>query len=425
MKRYLIALLAGILFPIAAECSTLTPEQFGAKGDGIHDDTPHIQRLLKACSETPNSRCIFRKGKNYLVQDALFVWGKTDLEAEDQDSTLTFAVHDKPYLINFGLKNINQLGEVFTGSVNGLTFKIAAGDNGRILYFWRVQDIKITNNNFLPGKFAYSATSSGNNNAWVLNGNINCIRKNIYIANNKIIAQSDAWGSEGIGLGGFSGGLIENNTVSGVGDDAIGIHYSDNILIQNNNLKSVDGGILINSSSNMTVKNNQMERMAPAPNGKVYEGIYLVFLGFENAKEVTAAMSSNINIVGNTLIYPEATVEKGAAIYIYSGNNVLIEGNTILNKGQNTKSTAIHIMPYRQLTEDTNRNQNLGKVGRISILNNKSLGPKPLRIQMTGNCNEYTGEMITVKGNTANEFSFYCPFVRFENNSGKNLKSNL
>ena len=114
--------------------------------------------------------------------------------------------------------------------------------SGRIIFLWRSEGGTISHNTFHIGPYGYGPTSSGNNNNIVRNGNANCIRKNITITDNIITAEgTDVIGSEGIGLNQWDGAEIARNKISGVGDDMIGIHFSNDVNIHDNDLSGVDG----------------------------------------------------------------------------------------------------------------------------------------------------------------------------------------
>lgn len=58
---------------IATTGNVVTPEQYGAKGDGVTDDTNAINQCF---SENPNSTIVFKKG-TYLISNTLHAYGNT------------------------------------------------------------------------------------------------------------------------------------------------------------------------------------------------------------------------------------------------------------------------------------------------------------------------------------------------------------
>jgi len=215
------------------ETLDVNPLNYGAVGDGVEDDSVAVQKALTACSKK-SLICKLPKGSVFYITQPLFLWGKASLVGEDKTATLLFNVKSSPYLLNIGISGRNKLELPFTGAISNITFKVIGGKSGRIIFFWRTSGASIIDNDFDVGEYSYSATSSGNDNAWVKNGFQNTIRKNITIMKNNVTATSGYIGSEGIGLGHFDGALIKDNVIIGVGDDPIGIHFSRNIKILNN-----------------------------------------------------------------------------------------------------------------------------------------------------------------------------------------------
>lgn len=381
-----------------------------AKGDGIIDDTENLQKALTICSEK-GLTCRFPSGKNFLVTSPIYLWGDASLKGESGMGGITFNVKSSPYLMNVGISGPNKLEKPFTGAISGIRFNVKGGDGGRILFFWRTIGAGIYNNVFDVGGYAYSATSSGNDNAWVKNGFKNTIRKNITIVGNKIIAASNDIGSEGIGLGHFDGVLIGENTITGVGDDPIGIHSCKNVNIINNNLTSVDGRIFVSNSQNVQISHNRHERTRSLKDGKFYKGISLLYIGFETFETNDFPAPSNIHVHHNYLYYPDGAVDHGAAIYLYGPRATIIESNKVVNDSPFLTATALHLLPTPFVGSwgDPDRidSSKMARVWDVEISKNSSEGMFPLEMVMTGNCKEYKGK-VYIRNNTARSFRFYC-----------------
>jgi len=386
--------------------------QYGAIGDGITDDTLGLNKAFKVCSDK-NLICKLPKNKIFLVTGALYLWGGASLIGEERMSTIKFKVSGLPYLLNIGISGRNKLEKSFTGIISKINFKIAGGKGGRIIFLWRTHSASIQNNSFDIGEYAYSATSSGNDNNWVKNGFKNTIRKNITIKHNIITAKVNNAGSEGIGLSSFDGALITDNIINGVGDDPIGIHSCKNIKILRNTMKSVDGRLLVVNSKNIVIADNIHHRVPSLIDNKFYRGISLLYIGFENLnKKNSHSAPTNISIYRNYLYYPQESIDAGAAIYIYGPRNVNVYENKIVNDSNKVIASAIHILPARFSVKwndpEGKDNDNIAKVRGISVNNNIMSGAYPQKITMTGNCNNYIGKM-TIKNNTPSNFQSYCP----------------
>lgn len=415
--------IVAILFLVfAGDCiawSDIHPEDYGAIGDGISDDSRALQRALKLCSNR-GAVCRLSPNKSYRVTRPIFIWGQADLIGEAGSSTLIFDVDEAPYLFNVGISGKNNLKPPFSGLIQGVTFRIVSGKRGRLIYFWRTDGARVLGNTFDLGSFEYSATSSGNNNNWVRNGFKGCVRKNIEISRNTVIASADAKGNEGIGLSNFEGVLIRENSIHGVGDDPIGIHFSKDVLITNNALTSVDGRIFIGNSRNVRVSANSHSRIASPKDRKFRKGIGLIYVGFEKFTKHEHMAPTDIVVSENRLTYPKGAIDGGAAIYLYAPRGAKITDNVIINDSPKVKASAVHLLPieFKQGWNDPDHIDagKTAKVGSVEISGNSSLGKYPLRFLMTGNCEDYRGP-VRVANNVAPRFQFYCAGVTQQDNT--------
>lgn len=386
--------------------------QFGALGDGSQDDSAAVQKALNRCS-TEGLTCKVPAGHTFLIKSPLFIWGGARLVGEGETGVLDFSVKNGRYLFNVGLSEQKKKAAPFTGSISGVKFKVSSGGPGRIIFFWRTQGAKITDNIFDVGPYAYSATSSGNDAAWLENVG-NYIRKEILISGNRILATSENLGSEGIGLGWFDGAVIENNEVTGVGDDPIGIHFSKNIVIRNNTLKSVDGRIYIANCSSVEIAHNYHERIASLATGKFYTGIGLIYLGSESYDRTNLTAPTNIDIHDNVLKYPPGSIDQGAALYFWGPRNVTAERNKVINDSDAPKLNASYIIPakFKQGWTDPDKKDpaDTARVWKVTIADNQSEGAHPLPFRMTGECKDYPGP-VRIERNRGSLFSYYCDTV--------------
>ncbi len=376
-----------------------------------------LHKSLIHCSKK-NLSCIL--DRDWSTDKILFIWGRACLKGP---GTITFNLDKirENLLLNTGISGLsrgresnNRIERAWSGTIQNLTFMLSGDGNnrsGRIIYFHRTNNGKLLNNQFNLGKYAFSATSSGNNNRY-LSGSSNSIRKNITIAKNEIKATSGYRGSEGFGIDSFDGANIYENKVSGVGDDPIGIHYSKNIKVKNNILSSVDGRIYLGNVVNAEVAYNTVSRDRSI-DGKFKGGIALIMSQLESAKPNRYA-PQNQHIHRNTLIYPKGNrEEKGAAIAIWGARDMLIEHNTIINEEDHfARVHALLIKPQAvkgwkdPLKLDNNE---VAQLRDITIKYNVSMGRYPLGVGMQGNCINYpTPKSIKIHRNIASNFKFYC-----------------
>lgn len=392
---------------------------FGAVGDGVTDDTIAIQQALTKCSRS-NLVCKIPKAKNFLIRSPIFVWGEAQVIGEDGTGTLIFDIPGAPYLFNVGISAPQRLESPFSGRISNVRFIVTSKGIGRIIYFWRTKNATISDNTFEVGENAYSATSSGNDNNWVLNSVQNCVRKNISILRNKIFANGKNLGSEGIGIGSFDGVLIENNEIIGVGDDPIAIHFSSNVKITKNQMKSVDGRLIVVNSKNVEIAYNNVERMRALQDGQFHKGISLLYIGFEDVSTSNNyAAPTNTHVHNNNLYYPPGAIDSGAALYLYGPRNAIVESNTVTVDSALVTGTGLHLLPRRFSINWSDPDHldpsHVARVGDVTISGNIIEGKYPLPIVMTGNCTEYNGR-VKVHSNSASKFQFYCDQVTFRDN---------
>jgi hypothetical protein len=403
---------------LPAVLSDIDVTQYGAKGDGKSDDTVTVQKALSYCSNT-SVTCKIPANKTFLITQPLFLWGNANLQGEDGSGALVFNVASAPYLLNIGISGKNKSEAPFRGEISNILFKTIGGKGGRIIYFWRINGATIKKNTFVVGEYAYSATSSGNDNSWLINGFSNCIRKNVQISDNKIYASGKELGSEGIGLGNFDGAIISSNEIVGVGDDPVGIHFSNHIIIRNNKLRSVDGRVFVANSNDVEISQNHIERMSSLSDNNFYAGIALIYIGVETTENNSYSAPGRTKIHDNFLYYPAGAIDQGAAINLNGVRNTIVENNHISNDSRLVIATALHLSPVhfsgKWLDPDRAQLDNISSVWDVDILGNISDGRYPLKFLMTGNCTAYKGT-VRVQDNVGEDFSFYCDKTILSNN---------
>ncbi|HEY2463012.1 MAG TPA: glycosyl hydrolase family 28-related protein [Steroidobacteraceae bacterium] len=384
--------------------------QFGAKGDGQTDDSVNVQRALTYCSMR-GATCRIPHNSKYLITQPLFLWGNAKLHGDDGSGELVFKAASAPYLLNIGISGKNGLEAIFRGEISNTTFRVIGGSGGRIIYFWRTRNARIEHNAFYVGSYAYSATSSGNDNSWVVNGSSNCVRENINISGNKIYASAGEGGSEGIGVANFNGAIVSDNEVVGVGDDPVGIHFSTHVVVNNNLLKSVHGRAFVANSNDVVISNNTIERMSSSSDHRFYAGIALIYVGFENQDGNSWKAPRSIQIHHNHMHYPPGALDQGAAINLNGVKATTVEENQIINDSPSVMATGLHVSPvlFSGPWSDPEGIEfgSIASVWDVAIERNKSGGKFPQSLIMTGNCVNYKGKVI-VQDNVAADFSFYC-----------------
>lgn len=387
----------------------------GAVGDGIADDTAQVQKALTVCSNQ-GLTCVIPANKSFLITKELYLWGKGNLVGVDTTSRLYLNTGSVPYILNVGIGGVQQLKPKWSGRIQHVTFQGVGPGTGRVIFLWRSEGGTISHNIFNIGPYGYGPTSSGNNNNIVKNGNANCIRKNIKITDNIVTAEgTDVIGSEGIGLNQWNGAEIARNRISGVGDDMIGIHFSSDVNIHDNDLSGVDGRLFVANSHHVTIINNNITREASKLTGLWYPGIALLYIGHEADVTNNESAPANITAHGNTLTYNAGSIDHGAAIYVYGPRNVTITNNKVINNSSTSTAVGIHLLPFLfskgavWIDPDGLDPPTVSRVHNVTISNNNlNGGSHPLSLIETGqHCAHYVG-LVRIVDNIAKEYSFIC-----------------
>jgi hypothetical protein len=352
-----------------ADASNIETTSFHACG---RSDTQELQAALDHCSNSGDT-CVIPAGKKYIVDDSLYIWGAGSLKGESATSEIFFSPTRAVSLLHVGVKGPYRsvqgdpanIKPAFSGTISGITFRIDpaiyaptndgdttppdpaqinAGDatrritllpveeapSSRLIYFWRTSGASLIGNQFFLNYARYSATSSGNY-SYYLYGN-NYIRKNLKIIDNTIDSKDFTYqsvhGNEGIGLNGFDGARIEGNTIRGVADDIIGIHFSTDVLIRGNVGDGTKGAVYTASSRCVAIMNNSLTRRAH--NGG---GMELIELGFESGDTPNDRPPTQHVVTGNQLFFPVGTNNAGSAIKAWSPRAVKIAGNFVDFRG--------------------------------------------------------------------------------------------
>lgn len=352
----------------------------------------------------------------FLITKELYLWGEGSLIGVDSTSMLLLRTGHVPYILNIGISGAQKFEEKWSGSIEHVTFRGVGPGTGRIIFLWRSEGGTISKNIFNVGAYGYGPTSSGNNHKVVRNGDANCIRKNIKITDNVILAEgTDVIGSEGIGLNQWDGAEIARNVVNGVGDDMIGVHFSSNVNIHDNDLSGVDGRLFVANSHHVMIENNKIARVASPLTGLWYPGIALLYIGHEGDRTNRERAPTNITARGNTLIYNEGAVDRGAAIYIYSPRDVTITNNQVINNSSTITAVGIHLLPFPfskgavWTDPDGLDPPTVSRVHGVTISNNNlNGGAYHLPLIETGyHCAHYLG-LVKIVDNRASRYSFIC-----------------
>lgn len=267
----------------------IIPKQYGAKGDGISDDTQALQAAIDAAK---------RQNKNLNLSNHKYRTSQPLIINLSTDQTLLItgngAIVD---LISNGLV-VNSLDSLDKNGgtliISGITFQAPRfQDHYNTLIYLnailinRIDKIKITNCRFLNiygngiALMGYCKGGGISDNTFLgvhgflateINGLYDCYGdgilvqdhcKNLEISRNKITLLLGQKGRCGIAIDYYSTYVtIANNTITGY-DRCIHIESSDHINVDGNKTLASYCGIIVSSSKNIIVKNNTIDGQNP------------------------------------------------------------------------------------------------------------------------------------------------------------------
>jgi hypothetical protein len=115
-----VALNDNTLYAELINKNNLKFENFGAYGDGLHDDTIAIQKCIEFCESYDNYKIVCEKNKNYKISDTLLITKNLNI---DLSNSKIYTLTELPYLIK--ISNINRQGSIVNGNFDGLNITSA------------------------------------------------------------------------------------------------------------------------------------------------------------------------------------------------------------------------------------------------------------------------------------------------------------
>ncbi|RFS17022.1 glycosyl hydrolase family 28-related protein [Emticicia sp. C21] len=314
---------------------------FGAKGDGATDDSMAIQKAIDYCAISLESIVYFPKG-TYIANDNLYLYNKVSLCGNSKEYCIIKLTDEIPYAywVVIGTDSYGGSPNVWTGSIRNLSFDVNTSIQIALsIHLGKncsIENCIINSHGLITNKLI-----SGNNNADYVIPNVTYPRDNVVVRDNVLYMSSTD--GESIGFGGRSKNiLIDNNSILGAAGDDLGLHFVENVVVQNNYIETFNGRIYVSNSRNIKILYNKIIHTNLSESGM---GILV-----EVESVATPRVCENISIIGNEVIYQSSSSASNYGIRIKSGRNVLIKDNALYNLGLNPNTLAQILVENQTLT---------------------------------------------------------------------------
>lgn len=398
--------------------STLNVIDFGASPKEGNDDTPAFEKAIKSLKS--GQTLFIPNGIYELSKPLLITTSNISITGESKQAILRFDNsydwHGKYFPVRVGM--INVIADTIT--FQNVTFdqnfrgsKKKDGDLGSIAcivvggkYLGKpthTKNIKVVGCEFYD---YYSDAISV----------FNARTENILIENNKFISAyivgewkvAGVKGEQAIGIAAVVSANISNNIIEGALDDAIAIHVnSKDVLIENNNITTTGGRILINGVDGGVVQRNTITYIQDGGTG--------ILISFE-AQAKRRSLSSNI-VVRNNKIQVERNVKVSSGIEIFGcGDNIKIENNELFT--HDAQGIGIRI-------RDRKHHGNKGTtLGNNIVINNNTIENfiQPTLIDLLDQVHQNNNIQINqVKGNTSSKSQLRKSLIKQEEVNNKSI----
>ena len=297
----------------------VTPEMFGAAGDGLANDTAAVQSAFSSSVDT-----VILNG-NYRIEDTLFVTGKKNIIGSGSILAYLPGVDPNEYIIAFGASSLGVAGEVFEGLVEGIAIIGKSGNINYGLSFTNAQNVTVRG-------ITMDFTDANCHNKFIFFGrNVNVApdnsNKENYIVEGSLFISDPVPGSgnnacETISFAdGHSHITIKDNIILYCKDDAVGLHLCTDIKVLNNYIYSYSGRILGTWIQNCIVDGNTIE---------VEPNIQCQGIQFAYELGGNSTVNDNIRVVNNVVDYTGTTsADVQYGIRMQGVKNSLISGNRL------------------------------------------------------------------------------------------------
>lgn len=299
----------------------ITPEMFGAAGDGVTNDTAAVQAALDA-----NGTTVVLNGE-YRIEDTLCVSGHKNIIGSGTIYAYLPGSAPDEYIFAFGCTTLGVTGAPYTGIIEGIKIALITGNISYGLGFGNAKDTVIRN--------IIMDFSAGNcHNKFIFFGhNIDIAspvssKKNFIIEGSLFISDADPNSGRNVCetisfANGHSHITVKDNIILNCKDDGVAVHNCKDISIINNYLYSFSGRIFGSWSQDIVIDGNTIE---------VEPNIFCQGIQIDYEPGGNNTVNDNIRIVNNIIDYTGTTDSNYQyGIRVRGIKNSLISGNRLIS----------------------------------------------------------------------------------------------
>lgn len=324
----------------ALKDAIVTPEMFGAIGDGTSDDSQAIQDAFDFGKE-------IILNNTYKVTKTLFIDGNKKISGSGTILAYLPEIDPDEYIIVFGASSMGVAGNVFTGVVENITIEAHSGNYNYGLGFCNADNVVVKN-----VSFDFSAADCHNKilffgpNAVVTpeqcSSNYYTVEDCVFISDNNPGSSKNQ--CESISFENKDHINISNNTILYCKDDGIGLHNCSHIEVRGNYLHAYSGRILGSYIEDAAIVDN---KIFAEPNIAT-QGIQIEY---EPRAILINKINRNIRICNNVVDYTGTTTTVTQyGIRVHGTKDSVISGNVLITGTGDQARIAIENQPVTTQT---------------------------------------------------------------------------
>lgn len=357
--------IVGRLLDVGGTVYNVQHPDYGVTASTSVDQRTRIQSALDDIADAGGGVAYFPPG-SYLVNNSLHVYGSVSMLGVYGCSNIIvngYSTRTNNNFIGCGANSTNG-NELWTGSIRNMRF-VPGPDLGvqvgRLINVFNAENYDISFNKFDGFDDDVTAIKGGSDSEWhTVSGSVR--KRGLYFANIIEMAQSGT-GAEQISVSAVQTTsyaediwIIQNYTAGG-GDDPIALHGVTGGLVENNTALSYDGRILIANSERIRVLGNYCEHTSTGG------GAAHIWVAPSNDGGDTRLCRDIVVANNECWIKPGQSVAN--CIRISGCNDVLVEGNKILNEGHTAANISVEARTVTNLDY---------LAGRVTVRNNHLIG---------------------------------------------------